>query len=158
MPRKFEVVSRGLEKEVIRDFLIYWNASEVARKYGLSAFNVLRYIAYVKKEKPEIFERAEAKLTIDVFKGLEKIITKLDKKVDALENDEAKVKIWLNVIREYREAMKTYADIVERIAKFNKDENIKKAMLAAIQEADPEVGARVLQRLRELQDKKKTLE
>jgi hypothetical protein len=45
MPVPFEVVTKNLEKEVLRDYLLLWNGSAVARKYNLNPFNTLRYIA-----------------------------------------------------------------------------------------------------------------
>lgn len=154
---QFEVVEKGLEKEVLRDYLITFNGSAVARKHNLNVFNTLRYIAWVKQNKPKLFEQVESKLAVDVFRGFEKVIEKLDRKVDSLEDNVLEQDFWLAVVREYKGAMKDYADIVEKVKKFNEDNDLRKALFEVLDECDPELGAKVMGKIKELRDKRQVL-
>lgn len=158
MSKPFEVVEKGLEKEVLRDYLILWNATAVARKYELNPFNTLRYIAYVKKEKPELFAQVEERLTVDVFRGFEKVIEKLDKKIDSLEDNVAEQDFWLDVVREYKGAMKDYADIIEKVKKLNDDADLRKAIFEMLDSVDPRLGAELMARLKDLREQRKVLQ
>jgi len=154
MSKQFEVIEKNLEKEVIKDYLIHWNASLVARKYNLNTFNVLRYIAWARKNKPAVFEHVEEKLGVDVFKSLKSIIKKLDKKVEDWNDDPLLAKGWFMAVDQLRQTLKDYAGIYEKLVTHKEQKELREAFLEVVEQESPEIAQRIIDRLNQYKEKR----
>jgi len=157
MAKEFEVVEKGKEKEVIRDYLKFWNASEVGRIHGISKFNVLRYIAWVKKNKPELFDEAEEATTVNVIAGLADILQRIERKMNAWENDPEREAKYIKLLETSKSTFESYGNMIEKIVKYNDDKRTKDALIQAISEAEPEIGQRIIELIKSYKEKRALL-
>jgi hypothetical protein len=158
MSKPFEVVEKGLEKEVLEEYVKCGNATEIAKKYNLEYQGTIRYINWVKDNEPERLVRNSARSRIDVFQKLINLIEKVDAKIEVWGEDERKEKQWLLGVKELRESLKDYVELIDKIVTGKQMEEMKKAIFEVLNEIDPEISSKVFQKLREIKEKRGLLE
>ena len=158
MGNESEIDKRGIGDALLSEYASNgYNYTATARKFGLQAQTVMYYVEVVKKKEPDRWAKAIANTEIDVVRKLTGIINRVEKKMDAWENDETKEAKFLIAIKEARDNLKFYVDCLEKLFAQKQATAFRKAVLEVIKTIDPEVAQKIIQRIKEISDLHKLL-
>ena len=165
------IEKNGLDDLVLDDYASGMSIGEISRKYTKVDLKLTwEHVAYFVRGEEEgntpRWRRALDRRTVNVFNELStmnKTVKDMLKEYEDLKTQNPKQGPQWN--REIRatwkiqlEHLRTYADTVEKWLERREFEELKQAFVETLKEADPDVAAKVLTKLREYKEKREALQ
>lgn len=149
----------GIGDEVLEEYIRSgYNLSGTARKFSLVPQDILYYTEIVKTKEPERWEKIVKNQEVDVIRKITSLIGRVEKKLDAWENDPDKEGKFLMAVSSTRDNLKLYVDILDKIYSQKQQIQFRKAILDAIRDVDPAVAQKIVLKIREMSDTYRILE
>jgi len=149
----------GIGDQVLEEYVNSgYNLTATARKFGLIPQDILYYVSIVKAKEPLRWEKLVKTQEIDVIRKITNLCNKVEKKLDLWENDETKEGKFLMAVRETRDNLKFYVDVLEKIYSQKQAIEFRKAVIETIKGIDPDVAQKIIQKIKDLSDTYRILE
>jgi hypothetical protein len=151
------IEASGMGEDVLQEYVKTYNYTSTALKFGLKQQNVVNFIVGVKMNETERWAKAVTNTEIDVVRKITGIINRVEKKMDAWENDPDMQGKYLMAIREARDNLKFYVDCLEKLYTQKQANAFRKAVLEVIRSIDSTVAQKVIEKIKEISDINKLL-
>lgn len=162
-----EIKDKGIEKQVLEDYYInHLKIAQIAKKYELLWSQVGYFIEKEETEESDLYSEIRKNESIQVHSQIKTLNTKLWDlltKVEVIANNDSKENIlkYVRVIKDLavaiNEQLVQYVKVSEVVHRFKEQENLKQAILQTLNEVDPEVGNKILEKLRILNTQRQLL-